>query len=337
MTGLVFNHLIELTTPLGLFEHANGTEPRPEHAYCLDDVARALVVTVRVESPSSYVAALRKGYLDFVLDAVDMGGRMHNRRNLAGLWTDEASTGDHWGRALLALGLAAGVTDDKVFAKRALDGATRCLVGRSSWPRSMAYAALGAGHVIEVAPEHDGARRLIEFTAAELNRPGTAPFWPWPESRLTYANAVLPQAMLRVGDLVGDLRLRDRGLRLLTWLVAEQTRGGHLSVVSSVGRSSSDAGPKFPQQPIEIAALAEAARTAYLSTRDPQWLDLGARCVAWFAGENDLGVPMADPTTGAGFDGLEASGASLNQGAESTLAWLATVQLAPQPALLAGG
>ena len=331
---LVFDHLAALTTPLGLYEHADGAEPRREHGYCVDDVARALMVTSRVDVPDAPIAALRNGYLDFVLASIDLGGKMHNRRNLSGNWTDQASTDDHWGRAILALGIAAGVKDEGT-AARALAGATRALCGRSNWPRALAYAALGAAAVLAVAPQHVEAKRMLEFAAAEFNRPGTSPFWPWPESRLTYANAVLPQAMITVGDVLGDREMHARGLRLLAWLTAVQTRDGHLSVVSSIGRSSTDPGPKFPQQPIELAALAEAAHTAFLSTNDEQWRDLARMCAAWFDGHNDLGVPMADPSTGAGFDGLEASGASRNQGAESTLAWLATAQLAPAPAMLA--
>jgi hypothetical protein len=39
-------------------------------------------------------------------------------------------------------------------------------------------------------------------------------------------------------------------------------------------------------------------------------------------------APMFDPQTGGGYDGLERRGRNLNQGAESTLAMLATVQQA---------
>jgi hypothetical protein len=48
----------------------------------------------------------------------------------------------------------------------------------------------------------------------------------------------------------------------------------------------------------------------------------------WFHGDNDSATPMFDPRTGGGYDGLERFGRNLNQGAESTLAMLATAQLA---------
>jgi hypothetical protein len=81
--------------------------------------------------------------------------------------------------------------------------------------------------------------------------------------------------------------------------------------------------------------LAEAARTAYLTTGDNQWPEAIELCQAWFFGANDGGLTMCDPTTGGGFDGLERGSVNRNQGAESTLAWLSTQQIARMP-LLAG-
>ena len=46
----------------------------------------------------------------------------------------------------------------------------------------------------------------------------------------------------------------------------------------------------------------------------------------WFLGANDVGVVMWDPRTGGGYDGLQVTGANLNQGTESTLALIATLQ-----------
>ena len=46
----------------------------------------------------------------------------------------------------------------------------------------------------------------------------------------------------------------------------------------------------------------------------------------WFMGSNDAGELMWDPETGGGFDGLHADGVNRNQGAESTLAVLSTLQ-----------
>jgi len=42
-----FKHVLHLTDEQGMFEHADGITPRYDGGYCLDDVARALVVVCR--------------------------------------------------------------------------------------------------------------------------------------------------------------------------------------------------------------------------------------------------------------------------------------------------
>lgn len=44
-------------------------------------------------------------------------------------------------------------------------------------------------------------------------------FRAWPEPRLTYANAVIPEAQLAIGQALGDERSLTLGLRMLQWLV----------------------------------------------------------------------------------------------------------------------
>ncbi|GIG20312.1 glycosyl transferase [Cellulomonas chitinilytica] len=321
------DHLVRLTTPTGLFEHALGSEPRVEHGMCVDDVARALVVMARSEHSDPEAEILTRTYLTFVRSAQRPGGLLHNRRSPDGQWLDEPSTDDHWGRAVWALGTAAAHLWDGELAAVAKLGATSALAARSPHPRAMAYAALGAVELLRADPRHGGALRLLDEARAVLPRPGSDLGWPWPEARLTYANAVLPEALMAVGDVFADDALLADGLGLLDWLVTVQTTDGHLSMVPAGGRGPDDDRPGFDQQPIEVAALAEAAARARRLTGDRAWDVVLERCTAWFEGDNDAGVPVRDAATGGGFDGLEPTGVNQNQGAESTLAWLACAQL----------
>jgi hypothetical protein len=115
-------------------------------------------------------------------------------------------------------------------------------------------------------------------------------------------------------------------LYLLRFLLRGEIRQGHLSVTPVGGRGPSDRAPGFDQRPIEAAAIASACAQAYESTDDPQWLACLQMSWAWFLGDNDKAVPMFDPRTGAGFDELQRDGRNLDQGAEATLAALATIQ-----------
>ena len=120
----------------------------------------------------------------------------------------------------------------------------------------------------------------------------------------------------------------ERGLAMLEWLLDIETPNGHLSVVGVGGRGADDVGPFFDQQPIEAAAMADACWRAFTVTGDHSWLDGIAVSADWFRGANDAGLAMYDEASGGGFDGLQAHGVNQNEGAESTLAFLSTMQRA---------
>ena len=84
----------------------------------------------------------------------------------------------------------------------------------------------------------------------------------------------------------------------------------------------------FDQQPIEVAALCDACARALDLTGSYEWSRAMELAVQWFLGNNDLGEMMFNPLTGGGYDGLTANGPNMNQGAESTLALLSTLQRA---------
>ncbi len=314
-----FTHLRRLTDAGGVYEHASGTTPRREHGYCVDDVARALVVVSRESGPEH--DDLRELYLTFVLAAQDDDGRIRNRRGTDLRFRGAPCVEDCWGRALWALGTAAG-------DPRALAAFDRGARWRSPSPRTMAFAALGAAEVLSVQPTHVGALDLLAAAAVAIGGPAPRAEWPWPEPRLAYANAVLPEALLVAGTALDVSAMVTDGLWLLAWLIDVQTRHGHLSLVPAGGRGPSDRGPGYDQQPIEAAALADACARAYRLTGQSRWLEGISRAADWFLGANDSARPLYDPASGGGCDGLERYGRNENQGAESTLALVSTLQQA---------
>jgi hypothetical protein len=329
-----FDHVSRMSTEVGLFEHALFTVPRRDHGYCVDDVARGLILTSRQPEPSAQVARLTGIYLHFLGAAQDGGGRFRNRRHEDGSWADEAGAEDHWGRALWGLGTAAAASTDESVREFALVHASIGLQVRSPSVRATAYAAIGAFEVLRALPGNPGARALLSTARAALSGPGSGPSWPWPERRLFYANALLPEALLVIGAALGDVAALERGLSLLGWLLEVQTRDGHLSMVPTAGWQLGEPQPGFDQQPIEVSALAEACTRALELTGEEVWRNGLDLCVAWFLGSNDAGLAMYDPASGGAFDGLHAAGVNHNQGAESTLAALTTFQLARRVAAL---
>jgi hypothetical protein len=197
---------------------------------------------------------------------------------------------------------------------------------RSPHRRAMAFAAIGAGEMLAAEPRHSRARRLLSDAVATIGPIGADPTWPWPEPRLSYANAAIAEALIVSGHLLGRDEVLADGLTLLRWLVDRQLVDGHLSPVPVPGAGPDDVAPAFDQQPIEVAALADACARAELITGDAEWRRGVDLAIGWFTGANDLAVPMSDPVTGGGFDGLTPHGPNLNQGAESTLALITTMQ-----------
>ena len=144
-----FRHLVHMTDERGTFEHALFSEPRPEHGYCSDDMARVLVVATRERTSTPALHNLAKISLRFLLDALDAQGKCRNRMNQAGDWEDRPAVEDCWGRTIWGLGTAAAHCDDHLIRQFATTGLEQAMRQRSPWPRAMAFAALGAAEIVE--------------------------------------------------------------------------------------------------------------------------------------------------------------------------------------------
>jgi len=322
-----FEHLGRMSDLIGVFEHADHASPRREHGYCVDDMARLVVVAVRAPQPrGELVAHLEALALDFVHGAQRPSGETRNRRSRWGRWETRRSTEDCWGRSLWALGAAAQGSDDPASRQSALAAFERGASHRPPWRRTMAFAALGASEILRAFPANIAARRLLADAAGTVGRRDLAARWEWPEPRLTYANAVIPDALIAAGHHLDDERLTRHGLGLLEWLVDHETRSGSFSPTPVGGAGPDDRGPRFDQQPIEVSSLADACARAFAATGDGRWADDVQRAAEWFSGSNDVGSVMWDPASGGGYDGLRVDGPNLNQGAESTLALISTIQ-----------
>ena len=323
-----FDHLQRLTTYLGIWEHARLTTPLPEHGYCTDDNARALMVICRQPKASPSLVLLAEIYLTFLADAQLPGGGFHNRRSRDGTWADKVGSDDSQGRALWAAGSLANRGPTPSMRQAGLDLFAGAGTFDSPFPRADAYAVLGAAEMLEVSPEHELALEILERCVRRIPVVPRDARSPWPEERLAYDNARIPEALLAAGAWTGDNFLLDTGLRLLEWLVATETRSGHFSFTPVGGWAPGERRPGFDQQPVEAAAMADACSRAFSLTADERWRNLVERAARWFVGDNDGAAVLYDAETGGCRDGLTPEGTNQNQGAESTLAALVALQQA---------
>lgn len=192
-TEPVFDHILRMTDGHGTFEHARMAIPRSEGGYCVDDVARVLVVASREDNPSPQVCSLAGAALQFLAAAQTKASACHNRMDSTGRWTDQPSVEDCWGRSIWALGTAAAQNTVTWIRRAALTKFEHAAALRSTWPRSMAYAALGAAEVLSFAPENRAACRLLTYYAASAPKRSGVPAWPWPEPRFAMQTQCFPR------------------------------------------------------------------------------------------------------------------------------------------------
>jgi len=321
-----FRHLQRLTDNVGVLERAHGIVPRYEHGYRVDDVACGLVVVCREPSPSAELITLGRRYLYFLARAQAADGKFRNRLGEDRRWRGKPEAHDAWGRSLWALGTAAArgpTAGIRAEARARFDASAR--VG-SPYPHSMAFAALGAAEVLQRWPGDPGALSLLAIAGTVIGEPPADAAWPWPAPRLSYANAAIAEAVIVTGEKLGRGHLLRNGLGMLGWLLAGETRDGHLSVVPAGGWGRGEDRPAFDQHPSQVAALADACVRAAAVTGDSTWLTGVEMSVRWLLGDNDAGITMFDPATGGCSDALGRTSRSRNQGAESTLAMIAVLQ-----------
>lgn len=319
-----FEHLRRMTDHIGLWEHAKYTTPRREHGYCTDDNARALIVVCREPDPSPLIG-LARVYLQFLADAALPGGGLHNRRRADGSWGDDVGSDDSQGRAIWALGTAARLAPEDSMRRDARNLFDRQLGFSSPALRANAFAALGAAEVLAADARHEAARAAMVRWVSRFPD-SISPEWPWPEPRLTYDNARIPEAMLTAGNCLLDQQLLATGLALLAWLVDVETDEGHFCFTPVGGWGPGEPRAQFDQQPVEAGAMAGACARAWDLTGDERWRECVVGAARWLVDANHRHVVLYDFHTGGCCDGLTSSGPNLNQGAESTLSALITLQ-----------
>ncbi len=325
-----------MTGPFGIWQHAHGDLPDEAHGTCTDDVARALTVDLlqRRELGWEAVAVTARRSMAYLVAAFDPEtGGFHDFRDASGAWLDTIGSQDCQGRALLSLGIAAREAPEVKLRSeaQALFHQAVPAAHRLSSPRAIASAILGCDAALGAGPDPDTERAFAHLVGrlrrifSDLDLDGD---WPWPEAELTYESALLPHALIVAGRRTQHPGLRRVGLTTLDWLIANGTsRHGVFTPVGNDGwwpRGGTRS--RFEQQPIEATALILAAAAAFDVTEDAGYRRAAESAYAWFLGDNESGLVVADVATGGCHDGLCEDDVNQNQGAESTLMWLTAVE-----------
>jgi glycosyltransferase involved in cell wall biosynthesis len=327
------NHLRTMTDDTGIIQHAMYATPERARGYTTDDNARALVATMLYHdlTGDDSILGQSRTYLSYIRHAFDENTRrFRNVMSYDRRWDPEEPFGDDvQGRALWALGITVAMAHEeatKALAGRLFFDALQPVMTFTS-PRAWAFTLVGIHAYLHRYSGDAFVRRARSELAGKLSglfHGRNAGSWPWCEDLVTYDNAKIPHALILSGQWIPDPAMLKQGLESLEWLVKLQLDGASkVSLIGNRGWMQKGAEQaRFDQQPVDAMALVEACAEAWRATRDPAWRDRARQFLWWFLGNNDTESVIYDFETGGCRDGLQSTGPNLNEGAESTLAWL---------------
>ena len=329
---LRLHHFVSLCDGTGILQHSVYAVADRLHGYCVDDNARALLLSSSLHrsGDTQLTDRLTARFAAFIQHAWNPDtGRFRNFMSYDRRWLEETGSEDSHGRTLWALANCAA--HDTNSSRRgwaaSLFKLALPVVETFTSPRAWAFTLLGLDAYCR-ANVHDRAADGLRWLLAErlMARFGAARCagWVWFEDSLAYDNARLSQALIETGLATRSSMFVDTGLQSLRWLMSKQTSpsGCFRPIGTECFGLRHNASGAYDQQPVEAAATISACLAAARADGNWDWAQAAARTFDWFLGKNDLGLPLADSVIGCCCDGLHPDRRNENRGAESVLSFL---------------
>ena len=328
------NHLKAMTTDFGMIQFSKINQPDINSGYTLDDNARALVVNcmyLKSADEKACIADIQK-YLDFIRFCQQPKGNFLNYVDKEKEFTsqnNDVNLDDSNGRAIWALGYL--VSQKSKLPKEMLLEAESTLqrslkrmnIVKST--RAMAFAIKGIFYYQKIVklPDNIALVKIFANRLVQMFKHESSKNWEWFEGYLTYANSILPEAMLYAWLLTGDSTYKDIAKSSFNFLLSNTFNEKGIDVISNKswmlkGRERGH----FGEQPIDVAYTIMTLEIFYDVFRDDDYLQKLQIAFNWFLGANRLQQIVYNPCTGGCYDGMEETHVNLNQGAESTVSYL---------------
>lgn len=322
--------LLRLTDGTGLLQHANGCVPNYKTAYCLDDNARALVLSLMAyqQTGDKLYIDLSIKYLSYLKYMQTGDGDFVNFLSYDHRFVDIKKSDDAFGRAIWALGyLIRYAPNDSLFQTGLeLFSTSADLLRKLKYARGYANCVFGLCHYTRRFPVQEKYLHLLAELAEGLSGiylRHKRSHWHWFEDSMTYDNGLLPAALYLAYSATGNMLFREIADESSAFLESKCMVNGRLSLIGNkkwLGLDSSY--EMYAQQPIDAMAMVILYDIRYQLTQEENIKEKLQRSFLWFYGHNDLDIPLFDAETGGCNDGIEATGINRNQGAESIIAWL---------------
>ncbi|MDD3890406.1 MAG: hypothetical protein PHR65_10895 [Syntrophomonadaceae bacterium] len=318
-----FRHLRAMTDETGLLQFSHKSIPDPLSGYTLDDNARALIISLSMDSDMKYA----RKYATWLYNAQQNDGSWSNFQ-LNNEYFSSYDSEDSIGRALLAcsLGLSSDCEEvQKMCHTMLLSNIHQVYKFRS--PRAIAYSLVGICKNESTQLNVEKLYLVSRLSECLINLYQTAHTkkWLWFEDYLTYCNGILPQAMFAVYALNGNKKALKIGHDSLGFLNNILFRKAYLNIVGNQGWHQKDGNPNpplFDQQPVDAASIALACWEAYKAIGGKEYLQLATLACRWYHGLNIHGLSLYDEKTGGCYDALTIDGVNKNQGAEAVISLL---------------
>ena len=331
------NHFKKLTTDFGMIQFSAINQPNINSGYTLDDNARAMVAICQHFELTKDKEDIRyiKIYLKFIKYCLQPEGDFLNYVNEKHLFTEHNKStdlADANGRAIWASGYLISIgnllaNELTIEANSIMDKAL--LHGEKIYStRAMAFIIKGLYYrtirnrsVDDIRLIKELANRLVKMYRSESDKQ-----WRWYENFLTYANSIIPEAMLCAWLATGEQLYKDIAQSSFDFLLSKIIKNNRIKVISNKGwlHKGEDLNRdiKGGEQPIDVAYTILALSKFYDVFRTEEYKHIMKISFDWFLGANDLHQIIYNPCTGGCYDGLEEFNVNLNQGAESTVSYL---------------
>jgi len=331
------SHIENLTTDVGIIQFAVLGAPDITSGYTLDDNARAMIAICEHYDQSRDEKDLRliRIYFDFLKNCLQSEGYFLNYVDEHWNFTrqnEETNLADSNGRAIWAIGFLiskaeilpnALIWEAEEMMNLALKNAHKI-----HSTRAMAFIIKGLFYrnLIKTDPIDLDLIERIADKMVKMYQHEASKDWSWFESYLTYANSLLPEALLCAWMSTGNLIYRDIAKSSFDFLLSKIMHNDGISVISNKGwYHRGDNNPTIVvggEQPIDVAYTILALSKFYEVFEEEEYRELTLTSMSWFHGNNHLGQIVYNPCTGGCYDGLEDTYININQGAESTVSYL---------------
>ncbi len=329
---LQMDHLDRLTTRLGIVQFSNYDVPNLESGYTLDDNARALIVSCQYYLVSSKPDVLEsiETYFNFIESCWQDDLKFLNYKDLENQFTSQnqlENLEDSMGRAVWALGFMISMKTE--LPTSLIQRATFLMnnivpeVHAIHSTRSMSFIIKGLFNQND--EKHTETMIILADRLMNMYSHVKTENWNWFEDILTYANSVIPEALILAYARTGFTQYKVVAMESFDFLLSIILQNGELRVVSNNGWLLKDC--SFVQeiggeQPIDVAYTVIALESFYFILGIQDYKDKLKTVFTWFLGNNHLNQSMYNSATKGCYDGLEKTSVNLNQGAESTLSYL---------------